>query len=285
MMQPQPAFGFNELFTHVIGDIAKAICERNGETHEQQVARSQATVHTIMGFLPRDVIEAMLAGHCVMFHELMLDSVRDTLRGEMDTLRRATRANIVAMDKAFGNNLARLERYQQRPSEGRRDTPERLPDTARTETGIAERAPALAARPANGTRRADAAAHEPPALAADRPAPSRAEEPDPPNSGSPIVFTPSPEAIAACRANRAAMEALEAGDAEGFARAMGIDQPSEPYLAASTGPNGVFDRHAGGYRADDPAAWPRAHRSNGVAVGGDRNAGPVRDRTSAPVPD
>ena len=56
-MDTQPAFGFKELFAHVIGDMAKAICERNGETQQQQFLRSQAAAHMIMGFLPRDVIE------------------------------------------------------------------------------------------------------------------------------------------------------------------------------------------------------------------------------------
>src|SRR5450755_1789227 len=100
-MDSQPAFGFQELFTHIVGDMAKAVSERNGETKQQQFARSSAAVYTIMGLLPRDAIEAMLAGHCVMFHELITDSVHDTLRGELDTHRRATRSTIVAMDKAF----------------------------------------------------------------------------------------------------------------------------------------------------------------------------------------
>ena len=56
-----------------------------GETKDQQAARAVAATHMILGFFPRDVIEAMLAGRCVMFHELIVDSLRDTLRGEVDT--------------------------------------------------------------------------------------------------------------------------------------------------------------------------------------------------------
>src|ERR1700722_11312813 len=123
-MDTQPAFGFKELLAHVVGDMAKAVSERQGETRQQHHARSQAAVHMIMGFLPRDVIEAILAGRCVMFHEMMVDSVGDTMRGEVDTTRRAARGNIVAMDRAFGANLTRLERYRARPAEGSRDMPE-----------------------------------------------------------------------------------------------------------------------------------------------------------------
>ena len=91
-MASTPGFGFNELFTHVVGEIAKAVCERSGETAQQQFARSQAAVHMILGFLPRDVIEALLAGHCVMLHETMLAGVHDTLLGEADAMRRCKSA-------------------------------------------------------------------------------------------------------------------------------------------------------------------------------------------------
>jgi hypothetical protein len=207
-MDTQPAFGFRQLFSHVVGDMAKAVSERNGETKQQQLLRTQAAAYTIMGFLPRDVIEAMLAGHCVMLHELMTDSVRDTLRGEVGTMRRATRSGIVAMDKAFGGNLTRLERYQTRPSDGSRDEaaplPVEVPVAAAAVMADVE-APAVAPR-TNDNQEASAAA------------------------------------IAACRANPEAMAALEAGDPERFARAMGIDMPTEEYLAAAAAPGSPFDR-------------------------------------------
>ena len=65
-----------------------------------------------MEFRPDGAIEAMLAGHCVMFHEMIVDSVRTTMRGEEAPASRVTCANIIAMDKAFGDNLTRLERHR-----------------------------------------------------------------------------------------------------------------------------------------------------------------------------
>ncbi len=53
-MDTQSAFGFKELFTHIIGDMAKAVSERQDETKQQQFARSRAAVHIIMAMLPRD---------------------------------------------------------------------------------------------------------------------------------------------------------------------------------------------------------------------------------------
>jgi len=220
-MNALPAFGFKELFAHIVGDIAKAVCERNGETRLQQIDRSQAAVHTIMGFLPRDVIEAMLAGHCVMFHEMMVASVLDTLRGELDTMRRATRSSIVAMDKAFANNLSRLEHYQLRPSEGSRDEADARPDTA-VEVPDSRPAPVPDAELPSET-------------------PLGTVETDDAGVTS-LVFTPSAETIALCRANPDAMAALEAGDPERFARAMGVDLPSEAYLDAAAASGSPFDR-------------------------------------------
>src|SRR4051812_6032214 len=111
-MQTQRQLSVTEVFSHVAGDVARSVSQRGGETKEDEIRRSQVAVHAIMGFLPGDIIEAMLAGHCLMLHELMLDTIRTMFRGEIDSNPRATRNGIVAMDRAFGNNLARLERRQ-----------------------------------------------------------------------------------------------------------------------------------------------------------------------------
>src|SRR5437588_429233 len=104
-MDPQALLSSKDLLTHVIADMAKAVGERPNETKQQQCVRVQAATRMISGLLPRDVIEAMLAGHVVMFHELITDSIHDTLQGQIDTLRRATRVNIVSLNKAFHMNL------------------------------------------------------------------------------------------------------------------------------------------------------------------------------------
>ncbi len=44
-MQTQPAFGFSPLLTHLVDDVAKAVCERGGEPAQKQFDRSEAAVH------------------------------------------------------------------------------------------------------------------------------------------------------------------------------------------------------------------------------------------------
>src|ERR1051325_4342594 len=117
-MDPQAPLSFKALFSHIIADMSKALCERSNESKEQRFVRVQAVTQMILGLLPRDVIEAMLAGHTVMFHDLMTNSIHDTLQGQIDTMRRATRVNIVALNRAFHMNLEKLAHYQLRPSQG-----------------------------------------------------------------------------------------------------------------------------------------------------------------------
>lgn len=257
-MDTQSDFGFKALLTHIVGDMAQAVCERNGESQQQKFNRLQAAAHTIMGFLPRDVIETMLAGHCVMIHEVMTNSIRDTLRGQMDSYRRTTRANLVALDKCFGTNLERLEHYRTRPSQGRRDEPDALPadvlgDLAVTEPAPRPEAAETAAETAPKTT-APTAAREPggqseTATAVTAAAPAKTS----PSSEIEAPFQPSPEAVAACMANPEAMAALEAGDAEAFARAMGVGEPSEAYLAAAASRPDLFPRQASGTQPREPA--------------------------------
>ncbi len=123
-MNTHAAFGFNEMLTFVIGDMARAVSERPGETKQQQYTRTQGSTAMILDLHPRDAAEAMLAGHCVMFNAVIGDSARETLRGEADTMRRATRSNLVALNKSFSGNLDRLERYHERTAKGFRHGPE-----------------------------------------------------------------------------------------------------------------------------------------------------------------
>jgi hypothetical protein len=210
-MDPQH-LSFAELFTHIIGDMARAISERPNEIKQQQFIRMQVATRMILGLEPRDVIEAMLAGQTIMFHALMTDSIHDTLQGQIDTMRHGTRSNIVTINKAFHMNLGKLERYQTRLSEGTREVSATAPEAEAQESVMGgERAekPGVARKQANAARPAS------------------------PGIVMQVPFPPSEEDIAACRANPEAMAALKANDFARFARAMGVAQPSEAYLKAA----------------------------------------------------
>lgn len=227
-MQTQPEFGLKELLTHVVGGITTALGDRAGESQQQRFIRTQAAAHAVVTFRPLDAIEAMIAGHCLMFHEMIVDSVRYTLGRELEGTRRTTRANIIALDKAFGNNLNRLARYRAGLTDGKK--PAQPVDTI-AETEIADRARRHRPEP----NRPEPNRPDPTPLAA------ASQKPVQPASG------PSPEAIAACEANPEAMAALNAGDPARFARAMGVE-PSEGYLAAASVQMAAFNRQPAAVR-------------------------------------
>jgi hypothetical protein len=106
-MDIQPALSSNEPLMSRDGDIAKAISERS----DAHLTGSQVAVDVLV-FTPRDVIEASLAGHCVMFHELITDRTGETPRSKDDTMPRGARCELVALKKSFIGSSDRLERYQ-----------------------------------------------------------------------------------------------------------------------------------------------------------------------------
>jgi hypothetical protein len=276
-MDPQPAFAFQDFLSNVIGDMATAVSERSGEDQDQQFARSRAAAHMIMGFQPRDVTEAMLAGHCVMLHEIMTSDVRTMLRDDTAATRHSAGSSVVRLNKAFNDNLDRLQRYQRRSAECDGDVPEAEAATLANAVSPPQppgetidppqpepvaRGPNRAARrqAARAGIRATAAAPravakpgvvrpqaQPPAAAhttADRPSSAVAE------LGA--IGSPSPAAVASGAVNQnAAIAALKSGDAAGFARALGVAHPSEAFLAAANAKDSPFNPEATG-------PWPNA---------------------------
>jgi hypothetical protein len=107
------------LIDHVAGGIAAAMSGRSpGEPGEVEL-RGRSAVAAIMEFQPLDAIEAMLAGHCVIFHALILEITAGMIPGQDEAARRATLGSLSAMDRAFGANLTRLERYRARQEKAR----------------------------------------------------------------------------------------------------------------------------------------------------------------------
>jgi hypothetical protein len=154
-MDTQPAFGIEDVIAAIAGHAAQAVSQRPGESRQPQDDRVRAATDAIMAFQPCDAVEAIVASHCLMFHELIVADVHRTLRGEDPAAQRATRSGIVAMDKAFGANLIRLK---QRRTAQRHETP---PAQDRTETDIADRIRRHLAQMEAGTQNADPTAAEP----------------------------------------------------------------------------------------------------------------------------
>jgi hypothetical protein len=111
-MDTAPTFGLQDVIAYIVCQAADTVGQRAGETRQQQEGRAGAATDAIKAFQPCDAVEAMLASHCLMFHEMIVADVHRTLCGEDVATQRATRNGIVAMDKAFGANLIRLKQHR-----------------------------------------------------------------------------------------------------------------------------------------------------------------------------
>jgi hypothetical protein len=234
--------------------MAEAVSVRPGETNRQGIVRARAARAMIEDLRPGDLIEAALAGHAVMFHEVMIDAVRGLLRGEPVEMRRGTRGSIVSLDKSFQGNLGRLRQYQSRSPEAAgiaaRPSPEppapeapaakaAVPETLSPETPAPKTpSPETPAQTVEKTSEPPPPDQVYPIQPAAEPSPfATPSRPDPAPPAVEIdaeyAFPPDlpPEIVALCRANPEAMAALRTRDVERFAAAMGVDMPTEADLA------------------------------------------------------
>jgi hypothetical protein len=196
---PDPS-AFKQLISDIVTGLAKSIASRRGETPEQKLNRFRVATQMVLAFFPRDIVEMVLASRVVLFHEVTCDAAQEMLAGQTDPMRRATRGQIVAMDRCFQANLAKLEQYQARRADAERDVSTARPaQVASAET-----------------------ASQPPA-----PDQTAAEETDTP-------ITLPPRAVEAIRRNKQAQTALAAGDPIAFGKAMGIENPAVDLETAVT---------------------------------------------------
>ena len=228
-MDTEPEFTLRDLLTHICGGVAKAVATRPGESEKHQYIRVQAAGLMVLAFSPRDSIEAMLAGRCVMLHEMIVDGVGKIMCPDEAARRPPTSAAIVSMDRAFGANLTRLERYQTRRAQSP-EKPYQLETLA--ETNIADRVRRHQAKAPSGS------------------------SPEAAQVTSRAVFTPTSEQIAACGASPEAMAALEAADPARFAHAMGVANPDPAYLAAAGAQMAELNRLAAGLQTGIKAGSP-----------------------------
>jgi hypothetical protein len=70
-----------------------------------------------MAFLPRDAMETMVAGQCVMFDCLLRDATSDLLRSEAQPVKRRIRSQVIALGRSFLKQLEQLRLLQARQAQ------------------------------------------------------------------------------------------------------------------------------------------------------------------------
>ena len=95
--------------------VARAICDRPGETPAQRDSRTSQLVHSITGLTPRDGLEYMLSSLAVGHFNLILDSMREVFEGQTEAMKVRTKSTIVALDRAFIGMVRELRIERKRP--------------------------------------------------------------------------------------------------------------------------------------------------------------------------
>src|SRR5258708_38288997 len=95
--------------------VARAICNRPGDSSTQRDSRPRQMVHSVLGFEPRDGLEYMLSTIAFGHFQLILDSMRDVFQVQTDALKARTKTTIVALDRAMLEMVKGLRMAGRRP--------------------------------------------------------------------------------------------------------------------------------------------------------------------------
>jgi hypothetical protein len=149
--QPMP----QQLASEMLQIVARAMCDRPGDSSALRDSRTSQMVHSVLGFEPRDGLEYMLSSIAVGHFHLILDSMHDVFHGQEDAPKAKTKTTIVALDRAMLEMVRELRVEQRRPAARTADA-SRGEDAGVTasapieapEPFAAEEAPGMAAGPA-----------------------------------------------------------------------------------------------------------------------------------------
>ncbi len=227
-MQQPPPFGHEQIFTEIIRRVLDTVTVKPPRSPERGAAAKQAAVCSVMAFNPRDPVEAMLAGQCVVYDHLLHDGAKDLLEGMTQELVIRARPGVLAAGKMFLGTLGMLVRMQRRPEAQLafgRPLPEPTPEP------VAEPVAVPVAAEENSHRQPDAAPVDPSPIAAHREAPSPdpaaevrpAVQPRP--SASPTAAPSTPIAPGLAPAVRASVVPARAEPAFGGSETVAIAEP------------------------------------------------------------
>lgn len=167
-MQAIPTLGFEQIAGELLRGIIETVADTPGLPPERKAAAQQTVVCSVMAFNPRDPVETMMAGQCVVYDHMLRHGAREMLRGQAELVTIQARPGILACGKTFLATVAMLVRMQRR-SEAQLAFARPLPvqqDVADQSASVPNdtgETPPVAARPGGpATPAASAAPRDPP---------------------------------------------------------------------------------------------------------------------------
>jgi hypothetical protein len=113
-MTPNPAFGFEQAATELIRGVVETVADLPGLTQERRFLKQQTTIFSVLGFLPRDPLEIMLAGQCIIYDAMLRDGARDLLHDQPEEIKLRTGPGNLASGRMFLTTLRTLRDIQNR---------------------------------------------------------------------------------------------------------------------------------------------------------------------------
>jgi hypothetical protein len=116
-MQSPPPFGHEQIVTELIRGVLDTVADNPLHSPERRASVTQTVVSSLMSYNPRDPIETMLAGQCIVYDAVMRDGARDLLRGQAELLKLKARPGILAAGKIFLETTEMIVRMQGRAAD------------------------------------------------------------------------------------------------------------------------------------------------------------------------
>ena len=105
-------FDASDLAHILLDGVMGALTARGDLTPEQKQTRARGLWAVVANCEPRDAIQTMLVGQCLLFNEMIADGGRDVLVGMMDTLKSRAQSNLNGLSRALQQNIAMLVRLR-----------------------------------------------------------------------------------------------------------------------------------------------------------------------------
>ena len=116
-MQATATFGYEQIVTELIRGILDIVADIPGLSPERRAVAQQTAVCSVMAYNPRDPIETMMAGQCIVYDHLMRDGARDMLRGQAELIKIKARPGALSTGKMFLSTMEMLSRMQGRAAD------------------------------------------------------------------------------------------------------------------------------------------------------------------------
>jgi hypothetical protein len=250
---------FETAMTEISHDLIEAIADHPGDAPARRLARQQVVADTMMSLEPQTPMETILAGHCLVFDHLILESAHQLLNCQEERIRLRIRPQVCASARMFLAELATFEKWHDRSMD-------RLAAEQRIETRLVQPARPAAVAQARSPEPARVAATAPdqrgqaaqPTIAANK-LPAGAAEMSSPGARGPGASNPSPRPVPASTATQIRPGGPLAAERE---RAVILARPGQT-AAAMNGELFALVHEAG-------LARERQRNSDALAAGGIR---------------